>query len=106
MGNTSCRRVGVESATAVDTQTGFQGMAGVVEPGVNDFAVAGTGFLPESGMAFEDDGLEPCSDKRTSAGQPDNAGADYDGPGFLRPVRHDDALKTTVTRTIRAFHAC
>ena len=92
MGNASCRRVGVEAAIAVDAQGGFQGMARVVEPGVNDFAVARAGFLPESGVAFEDDGLEACCGQRAGAGQPDHAGADDDGPCFLCPIRHRHAL--------------
>jgi len=75
--------VAVEQSVAFDAQPRLQRPRGVIEAGVDHFAVAGAGDRAEGVGRFEDHDIAPGQGQRARRGQSDHTGTNHEGVNLV-----------------------
>ena len=73
----------VQRLLSANAQRGLQRSGGIVDSGVNDFAVAGTDACPDRCFRLQHQHLVPTQCQCTRDGQANDTGADHDAVDFL-----------------------
>ena len=82
--------IGVHHVAAFDAEPRFVGILAVVDAGVDDLGIAGTGAGPDHIRAFENDDLVPRHGERPRRRQTDHTGADNDASNS---IDHENSVR-------------
>ena len=88
---------GIKPVPAFDTEFGFQRALGIIETGVNDFAIAGAGLRADAGILLQDHDVALVYQERQRGGVREGGGGRHEGRQAEDPA--EVLLQLLVERT-------